>query len=208
MTEFIRNRRPAACLCALTALALVAALAGRSAAGAPEPDSPLRVAVVDMSRVLKEAAAWRDAAEERSRMIERMQRTLGQRRREAQVLRNELENLPPGTDQRQAKALELQRALVQLQQEQMEFEAGIAEHHNAAVRDLLGRLARAAQEHARENGIDLVLKRQGMEPDAASPQQGLEMATADVLYAAERLDVTDAVVARLNAEHEGPIEVR
>jgi len=173
------------------------------------PAAVLKVAIVDMSRVLKESREWRDAVEERARVLDTMKRTLNKLSRRNQVLRNEYENLPPGTEERQQKAAEIERALQEFQQTRIDLEEQIARQHDKSVRGLFGKLNRIVAAYAQQNGVQLVLKKQDV--DLAEPEtveQSLQIATTEVLYADPALDISDAVVEALNAAYEGPIEVK
>lgn len=173
------------------------------------PAAVLKVAIVDMSRVLKESREWRDAVEERARLLDTMKRTLNKLSRRNQVLRNEYENLPPGTEERQQKAAEIERALQEFQQTRVDLEEQIARQHDKSVRGLFGKLNRIVAAYAQQNGVQLVLKKQDV--DLAEPEtveQSLQIATTEVLYADPALDISDAVVEALNAAYEGPIEVK
>ena len=69
-------------------------------------------------------------------------------------------------------------------------------------------IGKAVADHARENGIHIVLKKQDMElAGPESIEQNLRLATTEVLFADPALEITDAVVARLNAGYPGPLEV-
>ena len=75
--------------------------------------------------------------------------------------------------------------------------------------DLIDRLVTGLREvvaeYARQEGIDVVVKLQDM--DVANLQeQALRLATTEVIYASDALDVTGVVVDRLNAAYAGPIE--
>jgi Skp family chaperone for outer membrane proteins len=197
------------------ALAIAVWLGAAGVAGEKQPAASapalaaaeLRVAVVDMERVLAGSREWQDNVAERSRMQETARRTLTKLARENQVLRNEYENLPPGTDERQAKAAEVDAALRRYQQTEQELEGAIARRHEEAVRNLFGKLSRVVAAYAREHGISLVLKKQSIDvTEPQTPEQSLQMATMDVLYADPALDISADVVELLNAQYSGPIE--
>ena len=197
----------------LCAAAMLTAVVGRVRGAereAPAPRAPgLVIAVVDMAEVLRGSRQWLDGLEERARMVDRMQRTLRKLSREVQLLRNDYDNLPPGTDQRANKGAELEAALRNLEQTRLAMEAEVAQHHSDSLRSFFGQLTSAVAEHARANGIHLVLKKQAL--DLAGPEsmeQNLQIATAEVLYADASLDITSPVVERLNAAYLAPIEAQ
>jgi Skp family chaperone for outer membrane proteins len=169
----------------------------------------MRIAVVDMAAVLRGSKQWRDAAEERLRLMERMRRTLTKLSQQVQVLRNEYENLPPGTDERRLKEQEISSALQELQQNRSDFEARIAENHNEAARELFRRISEAVSAHADQHDLDLVLKKQSLDlAGEETVEQSLLLATTEVLYADPSLDISAAIVERINADYPGPIEAK
>ncbi|MFO8008440.1 MAG: OmpH family outer membrane protein [Candidatus Brocadiia bacterium] len=200
---------------ALTALALVVVCA--AAWGAAETAEPatqpaaraLRIAVVDLSEIMRESEQWQDTTEERMRMMDRMRRTLTKMSEQLQVLRNEYENLPPDTEQRAEKQREMANALQELQRTRNEFETEIAEHHNQAAREMFTAVTEAVKAHAEQNDLDLVLKKQNLDlAGMEDVEQSLLLATTEVLYARPMLDISGAVVERINADYPGPIETK
>ena len=196
-------------LVASSAVAFLWAAIGAAQQEATAPERGLRVAVVDMSTVLRSSKQWRDAGEERMRLMEQMSLTLGKLGQHVQVLRNEYGNLPPGTEERAQKEREIAEALDKLQTTRREFETQIAEHHNRAGRELFQKITEAVRDHAEENDIDLVLKKQQLDfTGVETVEQSLLLATTEVLYARTTLDISEAVVERINADYPGPIEVK
>ncbi len=197
-------------VCAALALGGVLAASGRSAERAPgPPPAAVTAAVVETSRVLQNSHEWRDASQERLHLMDQMRRTVATLSRQVQLLRNEYENLPPGTDERVLKQQELARALAQVQREREGFELRIAQLHSEASDRMLRKIIEAAREHAEENGLSLVLRRQTPGPESSlALDEGVLLATTEVLYADPALDITDAIIDRVNAAYAGPIEVR
>jgi len=194
---------------AAAVLAIVGASAGAQQSQAAVPAAVMRVAVVDMTKVLQGSQQWRDAVEERARLVDTMKRTLNKLARQTQLLRNEYETLAPGTEERQSKAAEIEKALQEFQQTRLELEGKIAEQHEESVHRLFAKLNRVVSVYATEHGISLVLKKQDFQlAGPQSAEQSLQMATADVLYADAALDISEPIVAALNAEYAAPIEVK
>ncbi|MHC4479875.1 MAG: OmpH/Skp family outer membrane protein [Planctomycetota bacterium] len=193
-------------------VALVGGATGSEAAPEGPPVAPApgpRVAVVEMARVLRNSSEWQDSVAERVQLLETMKRTLNRLTRHVQVLRNEYENLPPDTEERRSKGEKIELALAELQQTRLEFEQRIAGQHGESVRSLFRKLSAAVRAYAEEHDIDLVLKKQDVElagPETAG--DNLLVATAEVLYAARALDISEPIIERLNAAYEGPIEVK
>ncbi len=208
MHRFARAAPLALGLAVVCAVAWGAAEATQKAA-APAATPALRIAVVDMSEIMRKSGRWQDSTEERMRMMDRMRRTLTKMGEQLQVLRNEYENLPPDTEQRAQKQREMSDALQDLQETRSEFETEIAEHHNQAAREMFAAITEAVKAHAEQNGLDLVLKKQNLDLSGAqSVEQSLLLATTEVLYARPVLDISDAVVKRVNAGYAGPVETK
>jgi Skp family chaperone for outer membrane proteins len=196
------------------AAAAFAALMGR-AGRAQEPAASGKgvqgpvVAVVDMPKLLRGSAQWRDLAAQEARMLDDMQRVLAKLGRQVQVLRNEQANLPPGTDEARKKEADLQQAVAEHERTRRDLEAQIARQHNEAVRTILDRIGQAVGSYAQEHGVDLVLKKQSLNVGGPETvEQNLLMVAADVLYASPALDVSEAVIQKLNATYEAPIQVK
>lgn len=194
---------------AVALLAALSAARGADEEAGPAPAPALVAAVVDMSQVRRGSQQWQDAQEERTRLLQTMKRTTDKLKQQWQVLRTELENQPPGTEERRRKARLVEQALQELQRTQLEFERRLVQHYNQSIRDLFGDLSRVVGDYAREHGITLVLKKQGFEATGPqTAQQSLQMATTEVLYADAALDISEPIIERLNAEYPGPIEVK
>jgi Skp family chaperone for outer membrane proteins len=200
----------AALLCAAVGLSAAVGRARGAEREAPAPPSTgIAIAVVDMAGVQRGSRQWRDFLEERGRTLDRVRRTLDKLSREVQVLRNDYDNLPPGTDERTGKGAQLDAALRNLQQTRSDSEDEVAKQQSESVRRFFAALTDVVAAYAREKGIQVVLKKQAFDLTAPeSLEQNLQMATAEVLYADESLDITPAVVERLNAAYNAPIEAK
>jgi Skp family chaperone for outer membrane proteins len=190
------------------ALAVLTTLMGR--AGAQQAaQTGLNVAVVDIARVLRESQQWQDKTEELAARAEQMNRALRKLTERLQILRNEYENLPPLTDERKQKAAQVERSLGELEQRKRGFEMEIAEANTAARRTMFREIASVVADHARENGVSLVLRKVDWDASGVdSIENELLMATTEVLYATPEIDVSEAIVAALNSRYAGPIEVK
>ncbi|MEM1107881.1 MAG: OmpH family outer membrane protein [Planctomycetota bacterium] len=170
---------------------------------AGSPAAPTKVAVVNMQLVINQSdqqVANRAANQAKAAAI---QAEGEQRQQEIASLQVGLDPLVPNSDgwnqQRdklQQKTLELQ-VWVQMQEQnnQREQTSQVAEIYLAANE--------AAKAIAQEAGYDIVLKGGGL-PDVTrmNLQQLSTIAqTREVLYASDAVDITDAVMQRLNAEY-------
>lgn len=194
-------------LCAF--ILLVSLVVGVRAARAGSGTQGLRVAVVDLSGVFRASEEWKDYEAKRRDMLEKMERTLGKLQRQAQVLRSEYQNLAPGTEERASKRQELQEALQKFQETQNNFQQDVSQKYNDFLYTMFTRVSEEVKKYAEENEIDVVLKKTRLEKSPAAPEQtDLLIATANVLYAGQRVDITDQIAERLNANYPGQIEVK
>ncbi len=202
--------RPYAVAAVLTGLVL-AAVARAAAPAAPAGQGPRTptVAVVDMSSVLSASDEWHDMTQERNRLAQNAEEALNNLTQKVQVLRNEYDNLPPGTDERTAKAKELQAALDELKNTQQDYRDQVSQSYSVAMRTMFGKIGKIVDAYARQHHVDLVLKKQTI--DLTGPEtlgQNIMLATTEVLYADPSLDISKAVIDQLNAAYKGPIEVK
>ncbi len=205
-----------AAACGLSLIVMSALVFGSMPASgqeeAPEAgkvSAPFKLAVVDLDEVLTQSEEWSDYLDESQRLQEKMRRTLEKYERQLRILRSEYENLPPGTDLAGEKQRQLENALRQYRESRNEFEEQLRKQRVESLSKLFNQINEIVKRYAEENDIDLILKRQKLD---VSPRQPLELGvvvtTAQVLYARERYDVTDAIVRELNARYPGEIKER
>jgi len=188
------------------AFAAIAGVEGGSEAPAPSPAAGLRLALVDVDRVLDQSEQWADFQEEHRLLQEKRRRTLDKLRARIRILRSEYENLPPETEERAAKKAEIEQALGDYDKTRQGFESQLADQRTRALRNMFNRINEVVRAYAEEKELDLVLKRQDLRVSADKPvEMGVLLATADVLYARSSFDITVAIVQRLNESY--PTEI-
>jgi len=197
----------AAGLVAWGALIALARTDGEGQEGAPQ--RPLRIAVVEMDALFERSAEWADFQDRQRRLLQRMRRTLKKHEDGLAVLRNEYENLPPGSREAREKRAQIEESLRAYRASRDQFERQATEARAEALRSLLRGLESVIRHYAREHELDLVLKRQTMElgPDK-SVAALMRSVSSEVLYAHERLSITRPVLERLNASYQGEITDR
>ena len=166
----------------------------------------VKLAIVDLEKVLQRSAEWTDCQGALNEVRDRMRRSLADYEKQIKVLRSECENLPPETEDVRRKLLEIDAVRLQYQQAKTEFERQIEAKRAEALRSVLSKVGDIVEKYAKEHDIDLVLKKRPVNLLTAQPQELNVFMAADVLYAKERFDITDIVVAELNARY--PREIR
>jgi len=184
------------------ALGRAPAAGGAEGAGAPM----VKLAIVDLEKVLQQSAEWTDCQGALNEVRDRMRRSLADYEKQIKVLRSECENLPPETEEVRRKLLEIDAVRLQYQQAKSEFERQIEAKRAEALRSVLSKVGDIVEKYAKEHDIDLVLKKRPVNLLTAQPQELNVFMAADVLYAKERFDITDTVLAELNARY--PREIR
>ena len=209
-SRVLRSAPVLAACCMVVALMVGAALSQDERVGAaPEGRAQFRIAVVDLGRVLRESQQWADCEQKRKTMLDTMNRTLRDLERQLLVLHSEYENLAPGTEAMAEKRKQIEEATREFQETEKRFQTDIAREYAASLHTMWTRITAVVERYAKDNGIDLVLKKHQQEvPQPVLMQTELLIARADVLYSHESLDVSEHIVALLNADYPVEIEVR
>jgi Skp family chaperone for outer membrane proteins len=196
---------------ALVLLAVLAAdwPAGRFTAGqavdaagdAASPQPPAKatpVAVIDVARVFKNHREFQHQLEKLRGEAEEIKKQVAVRQAEIGNVQKRLQSLQPGSVQGEDTQLLLARLQAELklyaereQQQLLHREAVLYADTYEELTDIVGRYARA-------HGIRLVIRTAGDDIDPANRKSVLGGVNRLVVYQ-EGLDITDAVLAELNA---------
>ena len=169
----------------------------------------MKVAVVDVDKVLSQSEAWSDSLDEYQRLQEQMRRSLEKHERQLRVLRAECENAPPGTDAAVEERVRLEAALREYEERKGEFELKLHDQRIESLSRLFNEISDIIRSYAVENRVDLVLRKQDLTVSPSQPVElGVVVTTVHVLYARESYDITDAIVRELNARYPGEIRER
>ncbi len=181
----------------------------RAQEGAADAGRRFRLAVVDLDMVLTRSEQWADHQEESQRLRETSRLTLEKYERQVRVLRLDLQNLPPGAPEAAAKRDGIEKAMLEYRQARDGFDQQLGAMRIAALGTVFNDINSVIEQHAREHGLDLVLKKQDLTVSPKQPSElGVIIATANVLYARDSYDITDAVVEALNARYPEEIKDR
>jgi len=188
-------------LCA--ALLLVGALAVQSQARRPIlVATPTAVASVDLERIFVSLRAFEDANEELRRIEREFNEERARRREEMERLQEDFEMLPIGsTNRRQAeddllwKSHEFQVMVEMTRRKVDDAEA-------QALRRIYKLVQEEAAALARERGLDLIVMddtRTDLPENASAVDMTREIGARRQLYVGRTIDVTDELIARVNA---------
>lgn len=204
-STLLKNRFAQATLVAAVLIVGIPTLKGGSTLIAQDSSSPTAVATVDLNAVITQSKA--STAQEQSRAGREAQiQTEGQSKNDQlQKLRADMDLLAPGSSARQAKEKELRAALVEAQVWQ---QVSQAEEQATRSREFLALYEAANQAVAavaKDRGVDIVLTA-GQLPDLAqlaradAQQIAAILQNRKVLYNAQSADITQSVLARMNAD--------
>ncbi len=196
----------------LGAVVLAAAfgrLAGQLEATADDPDAKTaggvnrqhlaetHVAVLDVSRVLKQCDRFNDQLAELKREVAGLEEEVRVRQTEGTDLVNKLKDLKRGTpeyDEVEAdiarKRADVQLFVAQTRKRMMQAEADL-------YAEVYTMLEQVVAEYARTNEIHLVLRGNPADEDAKTPQEVLRQVNRGIVHQSG-LDITDDIVKAMN----------
>lgn len=142
------------------------------------------VAVVDPDRIRLESVSIREGIFEISRPAQELQESL---QRKNKQLRDALETYESqktvaSEQENQKRGQQIRELVREVERIKAAFEAAMAEAEQEGLAPIRRRIVQAVEREAHDRGIELVLS------------------NAEVIFAAERVDLTDEVIARLDAD--------
>lgn len=162
----------------------------------------LSVAVVHLEQLLGNLRAINTLRAEINQGRERLQAMIERRQNELRAMENQLNLLTPGTQEWSEKAIELEEQSMRLQTEQSYEQVQLARHELRTMERIYRQVLSNVRAVADERNIDLVLMREGdfrlpTAPPGAEQQLAQQLqqqiAMRKVLFASDRLDITNAV---------------
>lgn len=172
------------------------------AAAAAFPDRPARVASIDIERVFLGLDEQKAIDASIKSLGERMAAEKDRLSRELQDLNAELESYKPGSPAYNDALRKVEAAIGAMSAQDQFGQLKVEAERANAMRTLYGRVKEATAAVAKDARLDYVLVNDSIPPIepagfAATRQQ---MALRRVLFAAQEMDVTDAVLERANAD--------
>jgi Skp family chaperone for outer membrane proteins len=182
----------------ICALALFATLErGRAAPGTTNPSA--KVGIVSIRDVFKKSAKHTQYTTQLAARMNRAQAQLDQLAKEVETEEGDLKTLKPGTtdymqqlDSMLAKRFEVQRRQEYLKQQRV-LES------KKWLEDIYQETLEAVNDIAREKGLDLVLEKTDPEFPVSNEELFSTLSTHKVLFSGGCIDLTDEVVARVDA---------
>jgi len=207
----IRKQRVALAAVLLCATALlVSAQDAEEPAALKKPEvkkGPLKVGVVHLDRVFKDSLKWRDSEQRLNTIRQEAEGVLKERRRHLDILQGELEALDVGAEAYRKKEAELKRKAAELNTDRQIRLQEFDRLYDGYLCELFADLVKVTNSYGRDHQFDLILR--GQKPPLEAEHKRalrIQMEWNDLLYWDEALDITDAVVERMNADYKGLVE--
>jgi Skp family chaperone for outer membrane proteins len=186
----------------ITAPRIAAAAAIVLAAAAAFPDRPARVASVDVAKAFTSLDEQKTMEASIKSLGERMAGEKDRMSRELQDLNAELESYKPGTPPYNETLKKVEAAVGAMRAQDQFGQLKLEAERATALRELYARIRAASEAVAKDSNIDYVVVNDSLVPvepaGLAATQQQLN--TRRFLWANPEMDITDAVIARANAD--------
>lgn len=160
----------------------------------------LKVAVVSIRKIFqacKRSISYREeAAAEQDRIIMELEKLS----KEIEAERAGLKTLKEDSSDYMTRAKELFEKQASYQAQQEYYKQQLELKDKLWTKELYQDILRAAGDIAKEKGLDLVFREDEVDfSEASASELGLAMRTQKLLYSGGCLDITDEIIARLNA---------
>lgn len=187
----------------LFALTLAALIALPAVAAAQS-----RVGVANTARIFNEMQETRDLQQQIDQERLKMEETVRQKRGQLQALRDARDQVKPDSPQFQERNRELLNATVEFETWGRLMQAEIQRNQKRRMANLFEKIEGAVATIARQQGMDLVLAQQAVELPPDLDEVPIEQVRAiinqrNVLFASDPVDITDEVLAHLDAQYKG-----
>ncbi len=158
-------------------VALILPVAGFAADGA-------KLGYVDIQKILNQSASGKDAKEQLTAKVKKYQDEINRKQEELKRLKDTLEKQGQllSESARSAKEKDYQQLLKDLQRLQKDAQDDLQAEDEKLTRKILGNIEKIVQDYGRKNGYTMILIRND-----------------SMIYADEKADLTDQVLAMVNA---------
>jgi len=189
-------------LVVLTAVMTIAIVVpgAEKAASSSQKDKCLKIGMVSIRRIFQDCRRNAKYRQEAIAERDKMEAELAKLAKEIDLDKAGLKTLKPGSADYLSGMKEVLEKQGRLQAQQEYFKRQMDLREQAVIESLFTDVVKATAEAAKVKGLDLVLERSEPElPAANSNELTLTISTYKVLYAAGCEDITDEVLAKVDA---------
>lgn len=150
----------------------------------------LKVGVVDLYRVLNESEEGKKAVNELQSMLDSRQKTLEEKQRKIQTLKEEYDKKKAvlSEDARKSKEEEIERLGRELQRTAADYQVELQKKQNEITQSMLKEIRQIINDFAQKEGYSLIL----------------EKAEQLIIYTTKEVDITDKIIALFNQKTSTP----
>lgn len=176
--------------------ALPIVMLAASAAFSQEPAKPLRVAVVDVPRVM-------DGYEKSKKFEKMLEEQFNKEKQKLKDLQDEREEIrkqsrTAGDAKKEELALKIQELEYKFKLTEDNVQKTLAIHHRRYTQEVYGEIRDEVALYGKEKNYDIILKKSSFDDKDNDQQMQIEMMSNMVLFNKEAMDVTAEVLDRLN----------
>lgn len=144
----------------------------------------IKIAVVDLFKILNESEEGKKAVGELQSMVDSRQKTLEEKQKKIQALREEYDKKRAvlSEDARKSKEEEIERLGRELQRTAADYQVELQKKQNEITQSMLKEIRQIINEYAKKEDYNLIL----------------EKAEQIVLYSTPEVDITDKIISLFN----------
>jgi Skp family chaperone for outer membrane proteins len=178
-----------------------------TAAPAGAPPAPARVGVVDFAKLLKDYARMKDAEKSMSDAQTRIRDEAKALMTEVETLKAKIQMHTPGSEAYAATEKEILAKSGEFERWKQAKASEVLARERTIIREVFTDVERAAAQYAKDNGFTLILKSDKLDLSSPSVRElDFRVTLKQILYAADEMDITDALTGILNARYGKPRE--
>lgn len=147
-------------------------------------NAEIKLGIVDLYRILNESEEGKKAVNELQSMVDSRQKTLEEKQKKIQTLKEEYDKKKAvlSEDARKAKEEEIERLGRDLQRTAADYQVELQKKQNEITQSMLKEIRQIINEYAKKEGYNLIL----------------EKAEQIILYSTPEVDITDKIIALFN----------
>jgi Skp family chaperone for outer membrane proteins len=174
-------------------------------AAASDTAASTNVAVINLSVVFDQYRLTKDLEAKFASRQRQMEAEAQKQRDEIEVKRQALASFKPGTDDYSARRDEVAKMVIEYQVRTEVQNERLRESHKQWLLKIYQDVRSAVAAVAKEDGVDLVLTYEEVSADAPdSKALRQQLLLEKVFYFGDKLDLTEKVISRVNADYAGP----